>query len=434
MTERFVKKYPSDKHAHIIYEKITPKASDDSNAVRFSGALVVSEGFLGDPRIEVRTVENTQQLTFNPAGSPKFRKKYRNGKNAGNARLETLVIQQGSGTYELFISGKEGSDEERLVTIFDRQFLEPSADLVEIKRQIEEMNCQDPQVETFVAEAKKNLEKLTDEDKLTEAYVECTLLLRGLQLSRPWETQGKINDLQLYYKEIGKPENFQNFSQAFKRVIAPHSLANHGFTTTFESLDDHDIIWSNLSKHFEVLETSGYQLFLNSGTLLGAIRDQRLIGFDDDIDLCIVLHSSKIEDVVQEWLDLKELLKANGLLEEEGVGIYKLPAVMGFKIDLFPAWFEDGKAFIFPYCFGELSTSDILPLEPWGAQKLLVPKNSEAVLSVNYDDNWRIPDPYFRFNWKTARRKFAKFLQPLRLVSASDYSDEIGGMGEEDDR
>lgn len=412
--DRFIKVFHDNGADLTLFEKISCVASEDGKTMELSGVLVVAPEAEPATSLFVTVGKKTEPVPFTEARTPKFRKKYPTGVNSEHARLQGQAIAGGKDAYK-FSLGKDGvKTRTPLFTVYDRKFLKASKKLTAVREKLAKTNCKAKDAAKQIAAIRKSFDGLSDADKMTETFAECVLLLRGLELYKPWETQGKINDLQIYYNGVGKSDQFEPFIAAFKSIIAPHALTNHGFTTTFETLEDHDVVWNNLSETLKRIESSGYQVFLSSGTLLGAYRDGRLIEFDDDVDLGIMLKATNIDDVIEEWKELKTFLQKEGLLEEEGVGVYKLPNIMGFQIDLFPAWCSNGKAYLFPYCYGKLKKADVLPLKTWGPQKLHIPNNPDAVLSVNYDDNWKVPDPYFRFDWKSARKAFKTFVQPLR--------------------
>ncbi len=414
LLNRFVEVLQENARDLTLRCKIQLTAEDATNCVEISGAVVISESAGNKTDLLLNTDSQESSVAFNKIRTPKLEKGYPAGINSNRARLENFKVLQGSGQYAFSLSDGHADSKSTIVTIYDRKFLKNSSDLDALRIDLKKMNCQSDNVDRDISAVKNRMAKLSDADKCSEVYWECELLLRGLQLFRQWATQGMISELQAYYESVGKTEAFQAFIADFQNIISPHALTNHGFRDTFETLNEEDVIWSYLSKVFGILSAAGYQVFLSSGTLLGAIREGRLIKFDDDIDLCIMLHSSKIDDVIDEWMQLKAILEANNLLEQERMGMYKLPRIMNFEIDLFPAWCSEGDTYIFPYCYGKLPQHDILPLKPWGDQELLVPNNPAAILTENYGDNWQVPDPYFRFDWKQARRAFRPFLVPLR--------------------
>ena len=91
----------------------------------------------------------------------------------------------------------------------------------------------------------------------------------------------------------------------------------------------------------KVLEGLGHKAFLNSGTLLGSVRDKNLIPYDDDIDLAVVLKSRGELYAAREFCTLAEQLNEKGIdctLRVGNNAMIKLLDLDGFEVDLFPAY------------------------------------------------------------------------------------------------
>ncbi len=86
------------------------------------------------------------------------------------------------------------------------------------------------------------------------------------------------------------------------------------------------------------------------------------------------------------------------------------------NIDVFPAWLEGDKLYVYPHTSGELGKTDLLPLAACKTTGLPIPRDAEAMLEVNYGKGWRTPDPGFRFDWTVANKKFAAFWDALEEV------------------
>ena len=107
-----------------------------------------------------------------------------------------------------------------------------------------------------------------------------------------------------------------------------------------------------------------------------------------------------------------------GLVDHQqfvGHHIIKLKIEGDFEMDLFPAWVEADRVYIFPHTFGELSETDVFPTKTCTTTGLPIPKSSEKVLAINYGEKWSTPDPYFKFDWRMANKKFSSFLGHLQV-------------------
>jgi hypothetical protein len=168
----------------------------------------------------------------------------------------------------------------------------------------------------------------------------------------------------------------------------------------------------------------GHATFVNSGTLLGLVREGTVIADDDDVDLAVLLSSSSVRDVAEEWHRLRVRLGEVGLLKPgfDLLSKYhcKLAGIGGVNVDLFPAWISDDQVFVWPHTYGELSADALLPLDHRDVAgfSVALPRDPEPMLEVNYGPLWRTPDPTFRFDWARAKARFAEFLTHLRTPDA----------------
>ena len=150
---------------------------------------------------------------------------------------------------------------------------------------------------------------------------------------------------------------------------------------------------------------------------LGVVRDGKLIDHDDDIDLALVLRARSSSGAAREWTALKDKLIALDLFDETDQThpeIYRLPPVGKTRIDLFPAWSEKGRFFVYPHTHGALASADVLPLRICERTGHPLPAQPERMLEVNFGKGWRAPDPLFKFPWAEANARFEPFLKALR--------------------
>lgn len=243
--------------------------------------------------------------------------------------------------------------------------------------------------------------------------LEALIMMRVMTKSRPANTVGTLQRLKSLRESGGTPELFYEFEARVKDHLGGRALSNHGYDKfSFEEMD-HQPVWFQINSHIETLKQAGYQVFLNSGTLLGVIRDGQLIAHDNDVDLAVMLQAQNPKDAAAEWLALGSLLADTGMLDEEqtdGQEIYKLPAVNGVQIDLFPCWIQDSRVYVYPHTFGEMDEAELLPLTHCKLHGNPIPKNAEKMLALNYGEGWKKPDPHFVFQWRAAKQRFSTFL------------------------
>ena len=152
------------------------------------------------------------------------------------------------------------------------------------------------------------------------------------------------------------------------------------------------------------LRKAGIDAFPAYGTLLGAVREGRLIGHDSDADLGYVSEHTHPVDVVRESFRLQRALADMGyqisrysgaafkvdVLEADG-------SVRG--LDVFGGFLADG----YLHLMGEIRTPFrhewIFPLgtTTLEGRELPAPANTDEFLTATYGPQWRVPDPAYKF-------------------------------------
>lgn len=254
-------------------------------------------------------------------------------------------------------------------------------------------------------------------DVLTVPFLEALSAVCVIGKLRPSRATGAIRSLRHMRISAGEEDRFLAFEARLKSYLGDGGISNHGVGTKMLASLNHESIWNQIRSNIAVLNKAGYEVFLNSGTLLGVTRDGKLIDHDDDVDLALILKADNPADAAEEWKSLGALLDENGIRDlnaKKNPAIYKLKSAEGCDIDLFPAWIQDDCFFIYPHTRGQLARSDVLPLAQCRISKQAIPSDPEKMLAINYGEKWRKPDPYFKFDWLKARRKFRPFLEGLR--------------------
>lgn len=213
----------------------------------------------------------------------------------------------------------------------------------------------------------------------------------------------------------GEPEKFEAFKSRLRDQMATSDVKTP-FSMTFE-FSDHDQAMGHLKLLFSRLAEEGYESFVNSGTLLGAIRDQDFIAHDYDADLAVVLSGDTNEEVIESFNGLFDAMHKHYGKNLRPRLECKRPVIKvktdgGLVIDLFPLWLRDGKVFVWPHTYGELTKDDVLPLTDCviKGETFPAPKQSEKMLVLNYGEGWGTPDSTFEFPWEEAKVKFSDFL------------------------
>lgn len=189
-------------------------------------------------------------------------------------------------------------------------------------------------------------------------------------------------------------------------LINPYFMGPHNYSRRLATLTEVELK-TGLDEIFAFLQARGFEAFLNSGTLLGATRSGDLLPHDDDMDLAVYIPGADIAEVALKWQNLRtEMAQAFDFQLKGAFAALYLES--DIQVDVFPAWIAENKVYIFPYCFGAVDAADIFPLKTGTLRGIAfpVPANVEKVLTVNYGPNWREPDPYWKFDWMLAAKKF----------------------------
>ena len=176
---------------------------------------------------------------------------------------------------------------------------------------------------------------------MTTEWLEAAVMICAIGKIRPAKAMGVLAKLKQRREEAGERDQFDAFDARVRDYLAPYRMTNHAYSMgTFADVDN-AAVWQKVEAHLSDLRDEGYEVFLNSGTLLGLIRDERLIEHDDDIDLAVILKSKSEAKAAEEWQGLRAKLEARGIFDAKNYdqpAVYKLLPAGETQIDLFPAW------------------------------------------------------------------------------------------------
>ena len=178
-------------------------------------------------------------------------------------------------------------------------------------------------------------------------------------------------------------------------------------TTMFADADDdfRGALVDATARALAFMQDRGHDCFLAYGNLLGAVRDGRLIGHDNDADVAFLARSGHPVGVVLESLAIERAFVADGWETHRlSPGTFKLyPRIDGGPrtgLDVFAAFYFDGLLHMMPYVGAPLPRQALLPTSTvtLEGRSLPAPADPEAVLEATYGPHWRVPDPAFRYD------------------------------------
>jgi len=164
----------------------------------------------------------------------------------------------------------------------------------------------------------------------------------------------------------------------------------------------------------ELREAGQAEVFLAFGCLLGAVRDGRMIGHDNDADLAVLCPAHAPVDVILQSFHLQRVMERRGRrtrrMSSADFKIYvDGPGGSQLGVDLFSAWHDpDADVFtLLPNVRGPLPPERLLPpatvrLE---GRDVLAPRDPVALLALTYGDGWAVPDPSFAYEVATPVRR-----------------------------
>lgn len=145
---------------------------------------------------------------------------------------------------------------------------------------------------------------------------------------------------------------------------------------------------------------TGRNLFVSYGTLLGLVRNGRLIGHDDDIDAMFLLDATDAETAGRELVQVAAELEDNGqeVPDIYPWGNFHWMSSAGIMFDIFGCWVQDGTINGYMFSF-EGARPDVLPVteQQLGPVKVSTPAVPEKFLAGIYGEDWRIPNPHFQW-------------------------------------
>lgn len=182
---------------------------------------------------------------------------------------------------------------------------------------------------------------------------------------------------------------------------------NQRLVVPFEARDAADLLplVEAVEQVLGILNGAGVDAFPAYGTLLGAVRDGRLIGHDDDADVSYLSRHDHPADVIRESFRLQRLLHRSGLRTSRySAGAFKVLVRHGDgetrSLDVFAGFLHEGNLAMLGEIYEPFERSWLVPLSSCTLEgiELPAPAYPERLLSVMYGPSWRTPDPTWSFD------------------------------------
>jgi SAM-dependent methyltransferase len=204
---------------------------------------------------------------------------------------------------------------------------------------------------------------------------------------------------------------------------------------TFEARPDvvHHLLLDEVDRLIAVCRNRLHlDVFVTSGTLLGAVREARLLPHDDDADLAYLSAATNPADLALEsYAHERGLIEAGYEVVRHSNGHLQVQCDQGLHIDLFTC-FVVGDDFYEAFAIHAPAASvRLLPLGTVTLQgrTFPAPADPESLLVATYGPGWRVPDPAFRFSTApTARRRLSNWLGG-RVHTSREYWEEVYRTG-----
>jgi hypothetical protein len=175
--------------------------------------------------------------------------------------------------------------------------------------------------------------------------------------------------------------------------VEQHKRTETGLLRGQYSSKKGDVILEHIS---EVMHQAKVRLFLMGGTLLGLIRDKRLLSWDKDLDFGCFAEEVSISNLWSMFSDSSYFIPM-GVVEDR---LIKLRHISGVTVDIFVNFLDNsvrwhGGQFVF-------WRDDAFSLKQikLRGRHFYVPEDPEAYLENHYGKAWDRPDPHFDVFWE----------------------------------
>lgn len=187
----------------------------------------------------------------------------------------------------------------------------------------------------------------------------------------------------------------------------PLSVTKFGVVTrTFTDTDAstaHDLA-ANVARLTRDVNEFGVTAFVAFGSLLGAVRNGRLIGHDTDADIAYVSNHQHPTEVGLESFALERFLLSRGWgTERLRIGLLRAVFTDNSgepqRIDIFTGVHDGARLMIDHFVWAELPMSSLEPLGTVTLEGVEIdaPHDPAALLTATYGPSYLVPDPSFKY-------------------------------------
>ena len=156
----------------------------------------------------------------------------------------------------------------------------------------------------------------------------------------------------------------------------------------------------------------GLEPFVTGGTLLGAVREGRLLGHDDDVDLGYLSAHTDPFEVAREGYEVGRVLRRAGfaVLRHSPGHVqmhFEHDGASDHFVDVFAGFLRAGHWHQLFCIRHPARRTDLLPRSTVHVEGRPMPAPADVALALeaNYGPHWRTPDPAFRFDTPAATRR-----------------------------
>jgi SAM-dependent methyltransferase len=230
------------------------------------------------------------------------------------------------------------------------------------------------------------------------------------------ELRAHVDDTVLYDEEraFGTADTRISIVDAEGR---PVGIDNDGrLQRTFETRSEAQTapLLDSVERILEALHEIGIAAFPAYGTLLGAVREGRLLGHDSDADLAYVSRRTAPVDVIRESYEIERRLTDMGYRTERysgaGIKVFVTESDGSVRgLDVFGGFYGHGHLMVMGEVRVPLPESAVFPLgtTTLEGRALPAPADTDAFLTATYGPHWRTPDPAFVY--ETPRTTYLRF-------------------------